>query len=226
MIPSSSHSDARSAIFASIRENLAKSKPFDEHGEASGVISRPPATTGANDVLDGFQESLEMVGAKCTFVEDEVQAADRLRKIINELSAKNVVISDSSIVHRIVETTEMDAVMDPSRDELFSSDVGITSAQWAIAETGTLVLEAAVERHRLVSLVPPVHICVLHASSIRQSMAEILELLDTGANPAITFITGASRTSDIELTLAIGVHGPGELYVIVIKDQEMVTGSI
>jgi len=217
MMPSSSH--ARSAIFASIRENLAKSKPFDEHGEASGVISRPPTTADANDVLDGFQESLEMVGAKCTFVENELQAADRLRTIIDELSAKNVVISDSEVVHRIVETTGIDAVMDPSRDELFSSDVGITSAQWAIAETGTLVLESGAERHRLVSLVPPVHVCVLNVASIRQSMAEVLELLDSGSNPAITFITGASRTSDIELTLAIGVHGPGELHVILIKDR-------
>jgi L-lactate dehydrogenase complex protein LldG len=50
-------------------------------------------------------------------------------------------------------------------------------------------------------------------------MAEILEQLDTETDRAVTFITGASRTSDIELTLAIGVHGPGELHVIVMKDH-------
>jgi L-lactate dehydrogenase complex protein LldG len=165
-----------------------------------------------------------MVGAKCAFVADENEAAARLSALVNELSAKNVVISDSDLVYRIVEATGIDAVVDPSREELFSSDVGITSAQWAIAETGTLVLESGAEQHRLISLVPPVHVCILLGGTIQQSMSEILKVVDSNANPTITFVTGASRTSDIELTLAIGVHGPGELYVIVINDQA--TGKV
>jgi len=217
MMPGSSQS--RSAIFASIRENLAKSKPFDEGHREPSAVTYAPAAAGEKDLLEGFEESLELVGAKCTFVENEKGAADRLRAIVTDLSATEIIVSDSALVHRIVDAAELDAIEDASRDELFSSDVGITSAQWAIAETGTLVLESGAERHRLVSLVPPVPVCVLTASSIRQSMSEILELADVDANPTITFVTGASRTSDIELTLAIGVHGPGELYVIVIKDQ-------
>src|SRR5436190_1135771 len=213
-----SSSPFRSAIFASIRENLAKSGPGDRHDEPP--LSIPHATSDAAvDLLEVLRESLEQVGAKYTFVKDESEAADRLRAIIDNLSATKIMVSDSPRVHRIVNTAGLDAIADASREELFSSDVGITSAQWAIAETGTLVLESGVERHRLVSLVPPVHICIVLTSSIRRSMAEILELADVDANPAITFITGASRTSDIELTLAIGVHGPGELYVIVIDDQ-------
>jgi L-lactate dehydrogenase complex protein LldG len=219
MMQSSSHSDARSAIFASIRENLAKSAPFDEARHEPSPISSAIVAPPATDLLEGFKESLELVGAKCTFVGDESEAAARLRAIVSDISATEIIVSDSELVHRIVNAAKLDAIEDASRDELFSSDVGITSAQFAIAETGTLVLESGAERHRLVSLVPPVHVCVLNASSIRQSMAEILELVDPDANPTITFVTGASRTSDIELTLAIGVHGPGELYVIVIKDR-------
>ena len=218
MTPSSSQS--KSTIFASIRDNLAKSKPFDEGHHVPNAVTHTPAADGEKDLLEGFKESLEMVGAKCTIVENESDAAARLRAIITDLSATEIIVSDSELVHRIVNAAELDAIADASRDELFSSDVGITSAQWAIAETGTLVLESGNERHRLVSLVPPVHVCLLKASSIRQSMAEILELADVDANPTITFVTGASRTSDIELTLAIGVHGPGELYVIVIDDHQ------
>jgi len=210
-------SQAKSAIFSSIRENLAKSKPLDvRHQE---MIPVPVLVSSGLNLLETFQESLEQVGAKCTFVEGESEAGHRLREIIKDLSASEILVSDSELVHRIVNAAELDALEDASRDELFAMEVGVTSAQWAIAETGTLVLESGSERHRLVSLVPPVHVCIIRASSIRQSMAESLELVNPDANPTITFITGASRTSDIELTLAIGVHGPGELYVIVIKDQ-------
>ena len=109
----------------------------------------------------------------------------------------------------------------PNQSELFDCDMGITTAQWAIAETGTLVLESERERHRLASLVPPVHVAIVEAGRIRRTMAEALELIknaDVGLSRTVTFITGPSRTSDIELTLAIGVHGPGELHVIVIDE--------
>ncbi|HEX5601397.1 MAG TPA: LUD domain-containing protein, partial [Pyrinomonadaceae bacterium] len=67
-----------------------------------------------------------------------------------------------------------------------------------------------------VSLVPPVHIAIVNASSIVETLSDALALLQKKEiSPAITFITGPSRTADIELTLAIGVHGPQELYVIV-----------
>jgi len=100
---------------------------------------------------------------------------------------------------------------------MFEIDVGVTTAQAAIAETGTLVLDSSRERNRLVSLVPPIHIAIVDASSIFQTLGEALAFIhqDGNISPAVTFITGPSRTADIELTLAIGVHGPQELYVIV-----------
>ena len=106
---------------------------------------------------------------------------------------------------------------------LFDCDAGITGAQWAIAETGTLVLDSNSERHRLCSLVPPIHIAIIERSSVRQTLSEALETLGQpgpeGVTPTVTFITGPSRTSDIELTLAIGVHGPAELYVIMLNGE-------
>jgi L-lactate dehydrogenase complex protein LldG len=69
----------------------------------------------------------------------------------------------------------------------------------------------------LVSVVPPVHIAIVAASRIYPTLADVLAMLQSGkeVSPAITFITGPSRTADIELTLTIGVHGPQELYVVV-----------
>jgi L-lactate dehydrogenase complex protein LldG len=108
---------------------------------------------------------------------------------------------------------------------LFDCDIGITGAQWAIAETGTLVLESDEERHRLASLVPTVHIAVIEAGRVRRTLGEVLGALNekgqSGLSPAVTFITGPSRTSDIELTLAIGVHGPAELFVIILEGEAL-----
>jgi len=102
--------------------------------------------------------------------------------------------------------------------------LGITGAQWGIAETGTLVLESEKEFNRLASLVPPIHICLIETKKLRQTLGEVLEKLNENGREnlsrTITFITGPSRTSDIELTLAIGVHGPGKLYVIVVDDVQ------
>lgn len=210
---------AREAILASVRRSLAASEPFDavhkkHHGHAANIAT--VTAPMSEDLVENFKQNLESVGGNCAVVSDEGEAAEYARGLIKQLGATKIAVSDSELVGRIVEgiPTEMNAVP----DFLFSSDLGITSAQWAIAETGTLVLESEKESHRLTSLVPPVHLCILRAENIRQTLGEILELTGRNLSPAITFITGASRTSDIELTLAIGVHGPGELHVIVVKD--------
>src|SRR6185295_14620127 len=102
-----------------------------------------------------------------------------------------IAVSDSEIVRSVVKPTDgIEIVKNALAEYLFDCDIGITSAQWAIAETGTLVLESDAESHRLTSLVPPVHVCVLRADRIRQTLGEILELASPAANRVITFITG------------------------------------
>jgi L-lactate utilization protein LutC len=141
----------------------------------------------------------------------------------SDLRPLRVAVSNSAVVKKILGLVKTEAAFleAPTQSELFDCDMGITTAQWAIAETGTLVLESERERHRLTSLVPPIHVAIIQASGIRRTMSDILELIknpEVGLSRTVTFITGPSRTSDIELTLAIGVHGPGELHVIVIDD--------
>ena len=105
---------------------------------------------------------------------------------------------------------------DAGRDELFAADLGVTTAQWAIAETGTLVLDMAQERHRLASLLVPVHVCLLPRARILANLGEALKTLGRPLPPTVTLITGPSRTADIELQLVVGVHGPRELHVVVV----------
>jgi L-lactate utilization protein LutC len=165
------------------------------------------------------------VGGRCDVVNSEDEAARVLSTIIADLQSQNaanrIALSDSPVVSRLArEITAAEITVCPTAADLFNYDVGITMAQAAIAETGTLILQAETERHRLVSLLPPVHIGIFYSRDIVLTIGDALSQLH-GPDPkqmsrAITFITGPSRTADIELTLTVGVHGPKELYVIVI----------
>ena len=95
--------------------------------------------------------------------------------------------------------------------------MGVSCVQAAIAETGTLVLCSTSERHRLVSLVPPVHLALVREGDLVPDLDAAMEHLSSaGPPPLVSFITGPSRTADIELTLVVGVHGPEELHVILL----------
>jgi len=220
---------AREDIIGSIRRNLVVSRPFDavhdEHkaGHGEGITKTALPTQNLTDLrtlLDNFCTSADIIGIHIEIAADEREAAVLIESVIDRTGAKNIAVSNSQVVAKAIENIETVAfAQDASTEFLFGSDLGITSAQWAIAETGTLVLEAESEDHRLISLVPPVHLCLLEASKIRQTLGEILDLTQGHFGHTITFVTGASRTSDIELTLAIGVHGPGELHIIILADR-------
>ena len=217
--------DARREILHAIRTNLESSPPVQsslspERRGGQGV--RTPEGRGGQEVrIKHFTEQLAAVGAQCTTVRSETEAAAALARILADAGARRVVGSDAPLVQRILAAVGNDIVIDRlerlSRDELFACDAGVTTAQWGIADTGTLVLESARERSRLLSLVPPIHVAVLSVRCICESLGDALARLSV-ASHAITFITGPSRTSDIELTLVVGVHGPQTVHVLLMEE--------
>ena len=217
--------EARQEILGSIAMHLAASAPFDAREtpvEHSVVLSTQPLAT---NLIELFKQNLEAVNGHCMIAHSQIGVAEALTTIISALQktrlrAQRIAISDAPEVERLIHMTDLEIEelgIAPNASEIFGFDVGITTAQAAIAETGTLVLDSARERHRFVSLVPPVHIAIVDASTIRATLGETLAMLENRKelSPAVTFITGPSRTADIELTLTIGVHGPQELYVII-----------
>lgn len=192
----------------SIRRHLAASAP-DSYSAVFNP-SKSPSQQPSASLLHEFKQNLESVDGHCLVVHNEAEIAEAVKRLTE---GKRIAVSDAPRLKTLIDAAEVT----PSTSELFKFDVGITTAQAGIAETGTLVLDSSLEQNRLISLVPPVHIAILDASQIYLTLAETLAALQSGeeVNPAITFITGPSRTADIELTLAIGVHGPQELYVII-----------
>ena len=212
-------------ILRSIRSHLAASAPEQvsrrlTRMNADQICVNPRQSAAAADL---FRLNLEAVNGHCVIVQGETEIARAFTRIITDLQktdirAQRIAISDNPLVERLMHLTDLEIeALTIAPNDIFSYDVGISTVQAAIAETGTLVLVSADERHRLVSLVPPVHIAIVDASRICETLAEALTLLRNGRelSRAVTFITGPSRTADIELTLTVGVHGPQELYVIV-----------
>ena len=234
---------ARAAILKSIRDHLAQSAESDAvygeeqaaHADVIELHAVPENRKKQNEhrsLTEMFREELEAVGGHCVVVRGEIEAARALNDIIVELRtrlvpARRIALSDAPLVRRLAGAVAAEVANTPNVADLFDCDVGVTSAQAAIAETGTLVLESECERHRLVSLLPPVHIAIINSTDICLSLGEALRFVrrdgPMGMSRTITFITGPSRTADIELTLAIGVHGPKELYVIVYEETPPTT---
>ena len=106
------------------------------------------------------------------------------------------------------------------RGHLAGVDIGLTLADFGIAETGTLVIDSSSEEVRLATMISEVHVAVLPKDRIRASAfeleAELLQWMGAAAN-FTAFITGASRTADIERVLALGVHGPLELHILLLE---------
>lgn len=108
------------------------------------------------------------------------------------------------------------------RDYPGGIDMGLTLAEYGIADTGTLVIASDSEEIRLATMLCEVHVAVLNVSDIRPSaddMAEELSAMTARTGSYTAFITGASRTADIERVLAIGVHGPLELHIILVEEE-------
>jgi L-lactate dehydrogenase complex protein LldG len=234
-------SDARADILRSIHDNLAASVPYDAvvhlgpptaHAPAPGqraplplataLATEAPSRATNDDPVQRFIEQATGVGASCEIVRGESEAAAAVTRALSAARARHVVASDAPLVKRVLAAVPsafaVEEIEGLPRDDLFACDAGITTAQLGIAESGTLVLESAREKNRLLSLVPPIHIALLGAGDICDSMSDVIARLEQNfASHAVIFITGPSRTSDIELTLTIGVHGPRMLHIIILE---------
>lgn len=103
-----------------------------------------------------------------------------------------------------------------SKHALALCDLGITEADYLLPETGTLVLQSSAEKARAVSLLPRIHLAIIRPERLRADMHQVFA--EAKNRHYLVFITGPSRTADIELTVTLGVHGPKKLYVWMIGE--------
>ena len=157
------------------------------------------------------------------------------KRIISEISKaegiRSVISSSDDIVKSLdlqewgitagVEVISADSLSEREtfKDKAFSVDAGITGADFAVAESGTIGIAAGKSMPRLASIAPPIHIAVIHLGKLFPTYETAMQnyIESTKAMPSqLVLITGPSSTADIQATPFKGMHGPGKLYVILI----------
>jgi L-lactate dehydrogenase complex protein LldG len=179
------------------------------------------------DPVSRFAAELSAAGGVCRVVSDRSAAGSAVLEMVRDKAAKRVFVGSGPVIDALdLQRQLRDSGVDVSgadagREALFAADVGVTGVDYLIAETGSLVLLTAPGQPRSLSLLPPIHIAVADRG---QLLPDLFDLFDgrvghQGLTACLTLITGPSKTGDIELRLVTGVHGPGEVYVVLIDSE-------
>lgn len=226
--------DSREAVLAAVARGVrVGTLPPDGRLEHPGA---PPPLDRVSDregMIASFTRELEKLMGKVHRVADDAQAQARVFALLEALGARRVLAWDDPWLRPAglgAALRDAGVVVEPCwlpqdgperTARLRALDdvvVGITGAHGALADTGSLVVVSGPGRGRIASLLPPTHIAVIGADQLSPTLATFLSahpaVADVGSN--VVAITGPSRTGDIEGTLVLGVHGPGDLHVIVI----------
>ena len=175
-----------------------------------------------------FKSKLEALSGECFRVKTAKEAGELVCKVMKEKGIENVVLLNSAISRKGEFASQIGQAgiavyMDNFRKVTPDTHAGITQVNYAIAELGTLVNADADSNvdQRLCSTLVPIHIALVTTSTLIPTLVETMATLHRLPQlPGfVGFITGPSRTSDIERVLTIGVHGPKQLVVIFVDEQ-------
>lgn len=235
---------SRGAFLARVRQALQTGKQSHRaEPESAGNGEVVSLVTPGEDLATRLQRELEGVGGSVARVKHVAEAAQYVTRLAKEKGAEVVVRWQSDLldtleiddalqagganVHTAAPTSETEAAdrRQEMRDLLARADLGLSGVDAVIAETGTLMLTAQPGQMRGVSLLPPVHVAVARTDQVVATFADALhtvrqagEDVQQNLTSCISFVTGPSRTGDIELKLTVGVHGPGELHLVLLDE--------
>lgn len=191
-------------------------------------------------LMDALQRSAADAGWVVHRVKTHEDAAEAVLEICRAASVCNALRADMPVFQRVpvertlrsagidlsvAARTQVDSYSDDSRkrvrDASFTADIGITGADYAVAETGTLVLRPRRGLSRLVSLAPPRHIAIVEQGQVLPSLDELFLIqraafLDGTLTSSFNLISGPSKTGDIAATIVQGMHGPVEVHMVLV----------
>ena len=213
---------ARDAVLERIRAALGR-KP----GQTPPALPHPRLdlrNLTTPERVELFVQQFAKLNGKPVRVRGRAQAAAVIRDLLNGRTAvaSNAPFLNECGITGLAGVSSGFQNADELRAACASSDIGITSADYALADTGSLVMISSQKEARLVSLLPPIHVAVIPAGNILTGLDQLLTEVPMPAEQtsAMVLITGPSRTADIEQILVRGVHGPGEIHAVIVEEGE------
>ena len=206
-------SSSKENILRKIRQALSNSVPVPF-----------PASEGNSSVFHPASEELEIhfatefghLQGKFAFCMSTQDLSNQLKALIKLRQWKNVYCVENDLMA----LASAAAAFPINQSNLADCDASITSCEYLVARTGSIVMSSAQQSGRTVSVYAPVHICIAYTDQLVYDVKDGLVLLKeryaSGLPSMITFATGPSRTADIEKSLVVGVHGPKESYVFLL----------
>ncbi|MDE2440313.1 MAG: lactate utilization protein C [Betaproteobacteria bacterium] len=210
---------AKRDILGRVRGGVGKGDFAGRRAAAEAVLNarlRGPQPTISDGLIERFRVKAESLASTVDAVSDRKDAP----------AAVAAYLSANGLPMRVVVAQEIEsldwsgcAIVSAARGAVDSDQVGVTACFCAVAETGTLMLLSGPDSPATVSLLPETHIALVDTSRIVATMEDAFALLraEREAVPrAINFISGPSRTGDIEQTIVLGAHGPCRVHLILI----------
>ena len=182
-----------------------------------------PKSEGNNSLFQPATEELEVHFAtqfthllgKFAFCINEEDLTNQLHVLIKSRNWKNLYCVENALMD-IVSKSSLSPI---NQTNLEGCDASVTSCEYLIARTGSIVMSSAQQSGRTVSVYAPIHICIAYTDQLVYDIKEGLQLMKEKYSDfpsMVTFATGPSRTADIEKSLVVGVHGPKESYVFLL----------
>ncbi len=219
---------------------IARTAERPSHPEGAAEAVRHQMAERWPEALERFKEEFERVAGVFHRVASLIEVPGVIAEVAREKAATQLVTWDPAVLGLDLRPSlgadglsvvvaaagdAEDAARRRHREEAASAQIGVTGADLVLAETGTLILVSGEGRSRSTSLLPDTHIAVFDRSRLVESLEQVGVVLEAWhVNPArsmsgamINFITGPSRTADIELTLTRGVHGPKDVHAIFVE---------
>jgi len=225
----------REEFLSRVRKALGRSgeqPPAPPPLDLAGVL--PPLAP--SDYLSKFEAEWQKVAGVAYRVANPTELESILEKILAQHDVKSVVLSanpwlaELQLAQRLSRPdrpvsvwTGDTATLPAFQKTSFTAGVGITGVDLVLAESGTLVLSSRSEGAQMTSMAPPVHIALYRQNQLVGSLEDVLArlpvspTLETAPGRSVVFVTGTSRTADIEQILIRGVHGPREAYAILVE---------